>query len=50
MSGIENFMQALNAVAWAVAWRSDGRPCEEWQNPSKWISILLGTAEIGYPF
>jgi hypothetical protein len=44
------FMQALNAVAWAVAWRSDGRPGEEWQNLLKWISSLLGTSEIDYQF
>lgn len=44
------FMQALNAVAWAVAWRSDGRPGEEWQKFLQRLGELLSISKAHYQF
>ena len=44
------FMQALNAVAWAVVWRSDGRPGEEWQKLLQRLGELLSISKAHYQF
>lgn len=43
------FMQALNAVAWAVAWNNQ-QPSSTWHKLLQWLGELLNVSEAAYQF
>ena len=43
------FMQALNAVAWAVAWNNQP-PRNDWQKLLQWLGELLNVSKAEYQF
>lgn len=44
------FMQALDAVAWAVVWQNSNEPGHRWRNPLRELGKLLAVSPDEYKF
>jgi hypothetical protein len=44
------FMQALDAVAWAVVWQNSNEPGHRWQNPLRELGKLLAVSQDEHKF